>query len=126
MEKKNNNFRVLQVFALIITIIVTTLTTFLNSQSNKYDKIFWGILIVIGILVIIDDIIRNLNNKNKIVRIISEVIFFLNWILLSSIFIISLYSNFSDFTKMLSLIFLLAINITAYKKYMTRKIEDDE
>ena len=83
MEKKNNNFRVLQVFALIITIIVTTLTTFLNSQSNKYDKIFWGILIVIGILVIIDDIIRNLNNKNKIVRIISEVIFFLNWILLS-------------------------------------------
>ena len=116
MEKKSIIYRLSRVLALIM-LLVSIIILLSDKEINKYEKIAWSTSIVLAFLFIISDVINSIKNKNKVIIKIENGIFFINWILLSSMLIICLFSNLGIISKIISLICLLAINYIAYRKY---------
>lgn len=124
MKKKDIKYRLSRIFALIMLIILIIIIIFFDRELGKYEKIFLGLPIIITILLIIEDKIEEIENKNIILVKIESLIFFIKWILLSSMLIILMFLDLSLVFKLISLIFLLTINYLAYKRYMSNKNED--
>ena len=116
MEKKSIIYRLSRVLALIM-LLVSIIILLSDKEINKYEKIAWSTSIVLAFLFIISDVINGIKNKSKFIIKIESGIFFINWILLSSMLIICLFSNLGIISKIISLICLLAINYIAYRKY---------
>ena len=116
MEKKSIIYRLSRVLALIM-LLVSIIILLSDKEINKYEKIAWSTSIVLAFLFIISDVINGIKNKSKFIIKIESGIFFINWILLSSMLIICLFSNLGIISKTISLICLLAINYIAYRKY---------
>ena len=68
--------------------------------------------------------IKDIENKNKTLVKLEHLIFFIQWILLSSMLIITLFLDFSIISKITSLICILALIYVAYKRYMGKNEED--
>ena len=93
---------------------------------DKYERIFWCVPIITAVLLIVDDILKDIKNKNNIFLKIEGMIFFTQWILLSSMQIIILFLDLSIVSKMISLLCLIALNYVAYKRYMGKNEEEIE
>lgn len=123
LERKYIKYRLLRILNIIILIMLIILILFFDTESGKYEKIFWSIPIIVAVLLISDDMIKDIESKNKIFIRIESLIFFINWILLSSMLIILMFLDLSLVFKIISLIFLFTINYLAYKRYMSNKNE---
>ena len=99
MEKKSITYNFLRLFAFIMLIILVITIFFKEMGMNMYEKIFWTVPFMSSGLLIVDDIISDLKIKSKIIIKIGSLIFFINWILLSSMSIICLFLDFSVFVK---------------------------
>ena len=125
MEKKSIAYHFLRLFAFIMLIILV-ITIFLKEIGmNMYEKIFWTAPLMSSGLLIVDDIISDLKIKSKAIIKIGSLIFFINWILLSSMSIICLYLDFSIISKLASLLCIFSLGCVAYRKYMLNKNEED-
>ncbi len=125
MEKKKTKYKLARFSAFIMGIMVIIVIFFKDIGLNMYEKIFWSVPLVSVNLLIIDDIISELNVKNKIFIKIGNFIFFINWILISSISIISLYLDFSLITKLSSLLCIFSLGFVAYRKYVGKKNNEE-
>lgn len=121
MDNKDKKTNLMLIINLIMVIIFTVIFCFIDTNLNKYQKIFWSIPIIVSIIMISETIILNFKIKNKFFLYIKNLMFFFKWILLSSMLIIALYLNFSIFTKIIAFIILLTVNWTAFKKYILNK-----
>ena len=126
MENKSIIYKLSRIFSLIMLIIALIVILFFDKSLDKYARILWSIPIIAVILLIIDDRIKEIENKNKILLKIQNMIFFVQWILLSSMLIITLFFDLGTISKMITLICLLALGYTAYKRYMEKNEEEIE
>ncbi len=126
MENKSIIYKLSRFFSLIMLIIALIVILFFDKSLDKYARILWSIPIIAVILLIIDDRIKEIENKNKILLKIQNMIFFVQWILLSSMLIITLFFDLGTISKMITLICLLALGYTAYKRYMEKNEEEIE
>ena len=126
LEKQDIKYRLLRVLNLIILIMLILLVLFFDIGLDKYERIFWCVPIITAVLLIVDDILKDIKNKNNIFLKIEGIIFFTQWILLSSMQIIILFLDLSIVSKMISLLCLIALNYVAYKRYMGKNEEEIE
>ena len=126
MEKKDIKYKVLRLLNLIMLIIFIIVIIFYDSELDKYHKIFWIAPVLTAVLLIIDDMIKDIENKNKTLVKLEHLIFFIQWILLSSMLIITLFLDFSIISKITSLTCILALTYAAYKRYMGKNEEEFE
>lgn len=122
MEKKDIKYRLLRFLTIII--LISLIIIVFDGELSRYQKIFWIAPILTAILLIIDDMIKDIENKNSILLKMEHLIFFINWILLSSMLIISMFLDLSTISKITSLICLLGLNYVVYKRYMVNKDEN--
>lgn len=125
LEKKDIKYRLLRVLNLIILIILVLLVLFFDIGLGKYERIFWCVPIITAVLLIVDDILKDIKNKNNIFLKIEGIIFFTQWILLSSMQIIILFLDLSIISKLTSLLCIFSLGCVAYRKYMLNKNEED-
>lgn len=102
------------------------LVLFFDIGLSNYERIFWCVPIITAVLLIVDDILKDIKNKNNIFLKIEGIIFFTQWILLSSMQIIILFLDLSIVSKMISLLCLIALNYVAYKRYIGKNEEEIE
>ena len=63
LEKKDIKYKLLRVLNLIILIMLILLVLFFDIGLGKYERIFWCVPIITAVLLIADDILKDVKNN---------------------------------------------------------------